>query len=189
MCIHYIFILMACHHAMRMKKKSKRKSRRKSKRNYLKNINQIQHLRFKIQRPIVGQKFWTSSIEIELTRSSLFFLLLFFFSKCLNLEDVLSVFFFRDPILVLVSSSQFSKSNLLSFFSSLPENHSKPATITKTKCISAEKRNGNLMRKCAWERKWSYKVLEDLAARCKLSTRTPWWRWRWGGLGPSRWEP
>ena len=97
-------------------KEKKRKSLRKSKRNYLKNTNQIQHLRFKIQRPIVGHKFWTSSIEIELTRSSLFFLLLFFFSKCLNLEDVLSVFFFRDPILVLVSSSIFIIKKLREFF-------------------------------------------------------------------------
>jgi len=71
----------------------------------------------------------TSSIETELTRPSLFLLLLFFLRVCLNLEDALSAFFLRDPILVLLSSSEFSKSDLLSFFSSLPENPSKPAKI------------------------------------------------------------
>jgi len=68
----------------------------------------------------------TSSIDTELTRPSLFLLPLFFLRECLNLEDALSAFFLRDPILVLLSSSEFSKSDLLSLFSSLPENPSKP---------------------------------------------------------------
>jgi len=63
---------MACHHAMRMRKKSKRKSLGKSKRNYLKNINQIQHPQFEIQWHVVGQKFQTSSIKTELTHAALF---------------------------------------------------------------------------------------------------------------------
>ena len=90
--------------------------------------------------PYYSSKFWTSSTETELTRPLLFLLLLFFFSECLNLEDTLIIFFLRDPILVLHSSSGFSKSYLLSFFSSLLENPSKPTTITKTKRIRKEKK-------------------------------------------------
>jgi len=46
------------------------------------------------------------------------------------LVDALKAFFFKDPILVLLSSSEFSKSDLLSRFSSLPENPSKPENLT-----------------------------------------------------------
>ena len=57
----------------------------------------------------------------------LLLLLLFFFKECLNLVDALIAFFFNDPILVRLSSSEFSKSDFLSLLSSLPENPSKPA--------------------------------------------------------------
>jgi len=49
------------------------------------------------------------------------------------LVDALKAFFFKDPILVLLSSSEFSKSDLLSRFSSLPEKPSKPENFHKFK--------------------------------------------------------
>jgi len=49
------------------------------------------------------------------------------------LVDALKAFFFKDPILVLLSSSEFSKSDLLSRFSSLPEKPSKPEKFHKFK--------------------------------------------------------
>ena len=54
-----------------------------------------------------------------------------------------------------------------------------------------EKENETLQER-VWERKGSYGVLQDLAARCKLSTSTSsrwiwsWRHWQRGGLGPSR---
>jgi hypothetical protein len=74
-------------------------------------------------------------METELTRPSLFLLLLFFLRECLNLVDALIAFFFRDPILVLLSSSEFSKSDFLSFLSSLPEKPSKPAAKEHQKIL------------------------------------------------------
>lgn len=57
-----------------------------------------------------------SSIETELTRPSLF-LLLPFFRECLNLLDAFSAFLFNEPIIVLLSSPEFSKSDFLSLLS------------------------------------------------------------------------
>nr|GMD05039.1 hypothetical protein Iba_chr06bCG2850 [Ipomoea batatas] len=58
----------------------------------------------------------------------LFLRLLFFLRECLNFVEAFSAFFFREPILVLLSSSEFSKSDFLSLLSSFPEKPSKPAT-------------------------------------------------------------
>lgn len=87
-----------------------------------------------------------SSIETELTRPSLFLLPLFFLRECLNLVEALIAFFFRDPILVLLSSSEFSKSDLRSLLSSLPENPSKPKKLQNWKHQWEESRNWNRMK-------------------------------------------
>jgi hypothetical protein len=63
---------------------------------------------------------------------SVFFLLLLL-KECLNLFPALIAFFLKDPILVFLSPSELSASDLLSFLSSLCTNPSKPA---KTVSIS-----------------------------------------------------
>lgn len=69
----------------------------------------------------------TSSIDKEGVLKSTFFLLLFF-RECVNLVEASNAFFLRDPIFVLLSSSsELSKSDLLSFLSSKlkdPSEHS-----------------------------------------------------------------
>lgn len=64
-------------------------------------------------------------METELLRLALFFRF-FLLRECLNLLDALIAFFFRLPILVRLSSSEFSKSDFRSFLSSWLENPSKP---------------------------------------------------------------
>lgn len=103
-----------------------------------------------------SSKFRTSSMETELTRPSLFLLLLFFFSVCLNLDDALSAFFLRDPILVLRSSSEFSKSDLRSFFSSLPEKPSKPARQSQNGPFHQQKRKPKTLKKSSIEKEKSH---------------------------------
>lgn len=66
-----------------------------------------------------------------MTRLSLF-LLFFFFKECLNLVDAFIAFFFKDPIRVLLSSSEFSISDLRSFRSSWLEKPSKPLTSQRS---------------------------------------------------------
>uniref|UniRef100_A0A0A9CTZ2 Uncharacterized protein n=1 Tax=Arundo donax TaxID=35708 RepID=A0A0A9CTZ2_ARUDO len=70
-----------------------------------------------------------SSIETRF----LFFFLLLLLRECLNLFPALIAFFLKEPILVFLSPSELSASDLLSFLSSLCMNPSKHGLANRSR--------------------------------------------------------